>query len=71
MQRLTSYSKRHMQPLTTDIHLYTAQIDKTPVVVFIGHELVGSGVIEEITETSVKVKNEYYMRGVCEFKYAG
>lgn len=49
-----------MKPLTSDIQLYTAQI-----VIFIGAELVGSGVIE------VAVKGERYMREVCTFKYAG
>lgn len=53
-----------MRPLTSDIQLYTAQMDLTPIVVFIGAELVGSGVIEDITEMS-------FMRGVCTFKYAG
>lgn len=67
----TRYSKRHMELLSSDIHLFTAQMDKTPIVIFIDQELVGSGVIEGITETSVKVKDEYYMRGVCEFRYAG
>lgn len=61
-----------MRPLTSDIQLYTAQLDRTPIVVFIDEEqLVGSGVIEDITEMSVAVKGERYMRGVCTFKYAG
>ncbi|WP_339167166.1 hypothetical protein MKX75_24005 [Paenibacillus sp. FSL R5-0341] len=65
-------SKRFMRPLTSDIQLYTAQLDRTPIVVFIDEEqLVGSGVIEDITEMSVAVKGERYMRGVCTFKYAG
>ena len=55
---------RFLSPLTSDIQLYTAQMDRTPIVIFIGGELVGSGVIEEITEMSV-------MRRVCTFKYAG
>lgn len=63
--------KRFMRPLTSDIQLYTAQMNRTPIVVFIGAELVGSGVIEDITEMSVAVKGERYMRGVCTFKYAG
>lgn len=54
---------RYMKPLTSDIHLYTAQMDRTPIVI--------SGVIDGITEGNVKVKGEHYMRGVCEFKYAG
>jgi hypothetical protein len=62
---------RFMRPLTSDIQLYTARMDRTPIVVFIDEELVGSGVIEDITEMSVAVKGERYMRGVCTFKYAG
>jgi hypothetical protein len=46
-------------------------MDRTPIVVFIGAELVGNGMIEDITEMSVAVKAERYMRGVCTFKYAG
>ncbi|WP_160033241.1 hypothetical protein [Paenibacillus sp. An7] len=65
----TQYSKRHRQSLTSYIHLYTAQMDRTSIIIFIGAELVGSGVIEGITETSIKVKDEHYMRGVCEFRY--
>ncbi len=33
-----------MRPLTSDIQLYTARMDRTPIVIFIGAELVGSGV---------------------------
>ncbi|WP_340030100.1 hypothetical protein MHB71_15380 [Paenibacillus sp. FSL H7-0940] len=39
-------NKRFMKPLTSDIQLYTAQLNRTPIVIFIGAELVGSGVIE-------------------------
>lgn len=59
-----------MRPLTSGIQLYTAQLDRTPIVVFIGAELGGGGVIEDISEMSVAVKGERYMRGVCTFKYA-
>lgn len=45
-----------MRPLTSDIQLYIAQLDRTPIVIFIGAELVGSGVIDDITEMSVAVK---------------
>ncbi|MDK8193134.1 hypothetical protein QP794_23890 [Paenibacillus sp. UMB7766-LJ446] len=62
---------RFMRSLTSDIQLYTALIDRTPIVVFIGTELIGSGVIEDITEVSVAVKGERYMREICTFKYAG
>ncbi|MNW50712.1 hypothetical protein D3C74_281720 [compost metagenome] len=61
-------SKRFMRQLTSDIHLYTAQMERTPVVVFVAGELVGSGKISEITENSVRVVDERYLRAVCEFK---
>ncbi|MDR9855639.1 hypothetical protein RJP21_18665 [Paenibacillus sp. VCA1] len=61
---------RYMKPLTSAIHLHTAMMDRLQVVVFIGDELVGAGRIVEITETSVKIGDERYMRGACTFKYA-
>lgn len=64
-------SKRFMKSLTSDIHFYTAQMDRTPVAVFVADEQVGSGIITEITENSVKIGDERYLRAVCEFKYAG
>lgn len=61
---------RFMKPLTSNVHLYTAQLERVPIVIFIAEELVGSGVIEDITKVSVKVRGEYYMRDTCTFKYA-
>lgn len=63
-------SKRFMKPLISNIHFYTAKLDQTPIVVFAAEELVGSGKIAEITENSVKIGDERYLRAVCEFKYA-
>lgn len=60
-----------MKPLISDIQLYTAQMDRTPIIIFVGAELVRSGVIEDITVSSVAVKGERYVREVCTFKYAG
>lgn len=51
---------RFMRPLTSDIQLYTAQMDWTPIVVFIGAELVGNGVIEDVTEISILVRGKRY-----------
>ncbi|MFD1267580.1 hypothetical protein ACFQ3Y_09115 [Paenibacillus motobuensis] len=62
---------RFMKPLTSDIHFYTAQMDRTPIVVFVADELVGSGKIEDITENSVKISGERFLRESCTFKYAG
>lgn len=55
--------------LTSIIHLYTAAIDHTPILVFQGEELIGSGIIEEITELSIKIKDERFMRVACRFVY--
>ncbi len=61
---------RFMNELTANVHFYTAQLECVPIVIFIADELVGSGVIEDITEVSVRVHGEYFMRNVCTFKYA-
>lgn len=61
---------RFMKPLTSNIHFYTAMLDRTPIAVFIADELVGSGKIEELTEASVKVGKARYLRESCTFKYA-
>lgn len=61
---------RFMKPLTSNVHFYTAQLERSHIVVFAANELVGSGVIEDITEASVKVRGEYYLRATCTFKYA-
>lgn len=61
---------RFMKPLTSNVQLYTAQLERVPIVIFIADELVGSGIIEDITPASVKVRGEYYMRASCTFKYA-
>lgn len=52
-----------MRPLTSDIHLYTAQMDRTPIVVFIVDGLFGSGKIEGITE-NMRVGGERYLREI-------
>ncbi|MEK5178507.1 MULTISPECIES: hypothetical protein [Paenibacillus] len=59
-----------MKTLTSNVHFYTAQLERAPIVIFVDNELTGSGVIEEITDLSVKVRGEYYMRAACTFKYA-
>ncbi|NWL87466.1 hypothetical protein DMN77_07595 [Paenibacillus sp. 79R4] len=60
-----------MRPLSSDIHLYTAKMEQSTIVVFIVDELVGSGKIEDITENSVRIGGEMLLRGLCTFKYAG
>ncbi|MCM3130237.1 MULTISPECIES: hypothetical protein [unclassified Paenibacillus] len=63
-------ANRFMKELSSDIQLHTAMIHKEPIVVFNSNELVGSGVIEEITESSVKIRGQYYYKGGFTFKYA-
>lgn len=63
-------SRRFMQPLTSPIHFHTAMIEQTPVAVFLGQEMIGSGKIVQITDYIVKIGNEFYVRDVCTFKYA-
>ncbi|PAK55400.1 hypothetical protein [Paenibacillus sp. 7541] len=60
-----------MKPLTANVHLYTAMLDRRHVDVYIADELGGSGRIERITENSVKVGDAWYLRESCTFKYAG
>lgn len=57
------------EPFYEDVHFYTAQLERLPIAVFIDNELTGSGVIEDITNLTVKVRGEYYMRDTCTFKY--
>lgn len=71
LKRSQGRSSRFMKPLTSDIHFFTAQMDRSPIVVFASCELIGSGKIAEITKNSVKVGDERYLRAVCTFKYAG
>lgn len=66
----TTQMSRFMKPLTSNVQLYTAQLERSPIVIFIADELVGSGIIEDITDASVKVPDEYFMRAACMFKYA-
>jgi hypothetical protein len=56
-----------MKPITSDIGLRTVMLQELPVIVYIGLERIGSGIIEEITETSVKIGGERYMRANCSF----
>lgn len=60
-----------MKTINSEIRLHTAMIDRTPIAVFIGNELVGSGQIAGIAQDSVKIGDERYLREVCTFKYAG
>ncbi|MBY0160190.1 hypothetical protein ACQKLN_04085 [Paenibacillus glucanolyticus] len=53
---------RFMKELTSDIHLYTALMDKMSILAFINYELIGGGYIEEVTADSVKIQDEWNNR---------
>lgn len=55
--------------LYSNIHFCTALVDKRPVVVFMDDEMIGNGVVQQVTEFSVKIDGEYYMRSECKFNY--
>ncbi|OXM85814.1 hypothetical protein [Paenibacillus rigui] len=55
------------KPLTSSIELHTAALNQTPVAVFIGKERIGAGLIEKITDTAVKIGDEYFFRANCAF----
>jgi len=57
------------RPIADDLRLYTAMIEEIPVLAFIGAEMIGSGKIEEIRDGSVRIRGEWYVRGVCAFTY--
>ncbi|MWV42680.1 hypothetical protein GRF59_03485 [Paenibacillus sp. HJL G12] len=59
-----------MKPLTSPIHFHTAMLEGTPVAVFMGQEMIGSGKIVQITSYVVKIGDEFYVREACTFKYA-
>jgi hypothetical protein len=55
--------------LHSNIQFCTALVDKRPVAVFIDDEMIGNGLVEQVTEFSVKISGEYYMRSECKFNY--
>lgn len=56
-----------MTLLNTNLHLYTAAIEKAKIVVFLGYEMIGSGRIERVTEETVQIKGERYPKENCMF----
>lgn len=58
------------KPLSA-LHLYTAAIERRPVIVYIADEYVGNGIIEEISDLYVKIGEEYFVRGACSFFLLG
>ncbi|MEV5028535.1 hypothetical protein [Paenibacillus sp. LPE1-1-1.1] len=56
--------------LTAPVHFYTAALDQSTVLAFQDNELIGTGRIEEITEETVKIREERFMIANCTFVYA-
>jgi len=57
------------RPLTSSIHLYTAAIERTPILVFTDSELTGSGTIEAINEDFVTINGIHYPRETSTFTF--
>ncbi|OME86888.1 hypothetical protein BK120_08165 [Paenibacillus sp. FSL A5-0031] len=56
--------------LTAPLHFYTAALDESVVLAFQNNELIGTGLIDEITNETVKIRDEQFMRANCTFVYA-
>jgi len=63
------YGHAGFMPLKSAIHLHTAALEERSILVFADGELVGSGKIEAITENSVQIKGELYLRAGNTFAY--
>jgi len=70
MKHRYKYGHDGFMPLTSAIHLHTAALEERSILVFAGGELVGSGKIEAITENSVQIRGERYLRAGNTFAYA-
>lgn len=55
--------------LISNVQFCTALLDKRKVVVYMDDEEIGKGTIETVTESSIKINNEYYMRSGCTFLF--
>jgi hypothetical protein len=65
---MTKY--KGFRQLTAPVHFYTAVLDQTTILAFQDGELIGTGRIDEITEETVKIRDERFMRANCTFVYA-
>ncbi|ANY67721.1 hypothetical protein BBD42_15545 [Paenibacillus sp. BIHB 4019] len=65
-------TKKHkgFRELTAPVHFHTAAIDQTAILAFQDGELIGSGRIEEVTDETVRIGDEWFMRDNCTFTYA-
>lgn len=55
--------------LISNLQFCTALIDKKTIIIYMKDEFVGKGLIEQVTESSIKINGEYFMRSVCTFLY--
>lgn len=65
---MTKY--KGFRQLTALVHFYTAVLDESVVLAFQDNELIGNGRIEEITEQTIKIRDELFMRANCTLVYA-
>ena len=66
-QRTTRYGFRE---LVSPIQFHTAKLEGSTILVFQADELIGSGRIDEITETTVIIGNDHFIRENCIFTYS-
>jgi hypothetical protein len=57
--------------LDSNLHLYTAAVEDSKILVFLGFEMIGSGKIEGITDLSVQVNGVKYPKENCIFYAVG
>jgi hypothetical protein len=58
-----------MKRVSSNVHLYTAAIDRRAILVFRDGELIGSGPIDEISDDVIQIRGEHYPRANCRFFY--
>lgn len=55
--------------LSSNILLYTAAIERRPIAVFMDEECIGTGYIEEIDDTCIRITgadgSNYFLRANC------
>jgi hypothetical protein len=56
---------------SANVHVYTAAMERRPIAVFLAEERIGTGYIEKVNESSVKVNGpdgcHYFLRANCTF----
>lgn len=64
-------SGERVRILDSNLHLHTAAVEDSKILVFFGFELIGSGKIEGISDLSVQVKGVKYPKENCIFYAVG